>query len=119
MLQVFKLAVLSAALSAALVAAIEAKLPSQSAGQFLIEHIERQVPQGRIQESDGCGGRAWPYRDGCGPTSEAAQGAVRIIGIDRFEDAGWAAQRAAVLHGRTVRAGSCGRSTREILVLPS
>jgi hypothetical protein len=89
MLQVFKLAVLSAALSAALVAAIEAKLPPQSAGQFLIEHIERQVPQGRVQESDGCGGRAWPYRDGCfGPSSEGAtQRAVRIIGIDRFQDA--------------------------------
>ena len=100
MLQVFKLAVLSAALSAALVAALEAKLPPQSAGQFLIEHIERQVPQGRVQESDGCGGRAWPYRDGCGPTGEAAaQRAVRLIGIDRFEDAGWlrAAQRSLMV----------------------
>ena len=89
MLPVIKLAVLSAALSAALVVAIEAKLPPQSAGQFLIDHIERQVPESRMQESNSCGERGWPYRDGCiWPTGEgAARPAVRIIGIDRFEDA--------------------------------
>jgi hypothetical protein len=88
MVQVIKLAVLSAALSAALVAVMEAKRPPQSAGQFLIERIEQQVPERRLQESNACGERAWPYRDECGgPTQDgSAQRAVRIIGIDRLEN---------------------------------
>jgi hypothetical protein len=82
MASIVKLALLSALLSAALVAALEASRPPQSAGQFLIQRFEQQVPQKRLRDSSACPDQAWPYQSYC---EGAGPRATRIIGIDRVQ----------------------------------